>query len=381
VQILKSVNLKNNNMIKLITCSLVFIMFFVSAFMLTACENPNKTPMNIKEKYNGIIRKYNTENTNLFGDSENIEGNTVVVKYNNPVIESKIYDSLDVDDVSLRYRALSEIQANMLKYIFRYYEVWHQPFYEYAGEYNQKEINKFYDKVLGFEKSLARFNNAKLVFESEIDAIGNTSIVATTINKFTFEYNKLIETSFSLIDYFKSLHVKYIAGEDNHSLNSVQRMLDEAYYNIAKYIYYENILPLNYSTGSYGICDQVELMKNKANSFVMINTLNAPLTLLGDNITAELCETEFNDVLTNKFANIVYTCASFNQEFTVYLENYNTFDNYTLLRVKLNLFAGMNLNDYVNGFSPMNKIIYNFSNMFFNKTFVNYSYIFNEMLN
>lgn len=356
-------------------------MLFASAFMLTACENPNKTPANIKEKYEGIIRKYNNELVKLFGDSENGEGNTIVVKFNDPAIENKIYNNLGIDEISLRYRALDDIQSRILKYIFRYYEVWHQSFYDYASEYNQKDINKLYYKVADFEKSLARFNSAKLIFESEIDAIGNTSIVATTINKFTFEYNKLIEVSFDLIDYFKTLHVKYVAGEDTHSLNSAQRMLDEGYYNIAKYVYYENVLPLNYSTGSYGICDQVEIMKNKTSNYVLINDLSAPVRLLGDNITAELCETEFDDELTSKLANIVYTCTTFNQAFAVYLSKYHTFDNYTLLRVKLDLFNGMTLSEYVDSFSPMEKITYNFFKLFFNKTYVDYGYIFNELLN
>lgn len=368
------------NVIKKYTLVPMLILVFCFSLLLVACENPNKTPQDVKIRYEKLINTYSQNDTFLFGTKDSERGSTIVVQYNNPELASKIKSDFAYDNLHLRYRSLETIQANILKYTFRYFEVWKDSFYNLEN-YNQKEINKLYKSIDVLDNHLNTFNQKKLEFERDFERLGDNVAMIQAVNKFTFEYNKLIEASFDFIDGFKSFHIKHIAPTDNHSLNSAQRILDEGYLMVAKYVYYENILPLNFYTGTFGICDQINIMHNNMSTYVITNALQLPVRVLGDYITAKLCETEIDDELTNKLTNILYTANSFKQAFEVYMSNYNLLDNATLLRVKLELVDGMTLNDYVNNLSTKKRICYNQRAVMLLDVFANYKQIINELLN
>lgn len=354
-----------------------------SLSLFIACGNPNKTIEQVQNRYQEMVNTYKTEKVEFFGDTSAKQSKTIVVKFNEPEVRGKIASSNN-DEVTLRFRALNDIQANLLKFIFRYYENWNESFYENlkSYDYEQKELNALFEKIENLDNALKNFQSIKDTFEADIIMLNVEGSEVAIINQFAYEYNKVIEKSIEFVDYFRSFHLKTIFGGDTKitNVNSGQRLLDEAYLNLAKYVYYSNVDVYNYSIGKNGICDQLDLMKNSASKFVFIDALQIRLSDLGSNITNELCQTIFDDTLTNKLDNIDYNSSLFKQSLNIYLSLQDNLDYYTLLRVELGLIEGISINDYVENFNIDESIAYQNRMYMVDFLYPEYINLINELL-
>mgnify|MGYP004669684239 CR=1 FL=1 len=361
------------------------ILIICSAFCLfVACGNPNKTIEQVQNRYQEMVNTYKKENVEYFGDTSANLSKTIVIKFNEAEVRAKI-SSENSDDVSLRFRALNDIQANLLKYIFRYYENWNESFYNNLKnyDYEQKELNTLFEKIENLDKALATFKEIKNTFEADVVMLNVEGSEIAIVNQFVYQYNKVIEKSIDFVDYFRAFHLKTIFDGEAKitNVNSAQRLLDEAYLNLAKYIYYSNIDVYNYSIGNKGICDQLDLMKNKSNKFVFINSLSLGLSNLGANITNELCQTIFDDELTNKLSNIDSNSSLFKQSLNIYLSLKDELYYYTLLRVELGLIEGISINDYVANFGISESVAYQNRMYMVDFLYPEYLSLINELLN
>ena len=340
----------------------VIALILIAVPLCFSCGNPNKNILEVETRYQQLINKYKTEEAYFFGEKADGFGKTIVLKYNDPALENSILNGTGSDDISLRLTALNLVQGNILKYIFRYYENWNESFYDNLSmfDFEQKELNELYAKMEKLDLDLEYFKSKKNEFENEMMSVSIPSLKATVISQFTFEYNKIIESSIDFVEYFKDMHLKYIfSGKtDISNINSASRQLDDAYFSLAKFIYYSNVFVYNYSTGENGICDMLELMENRGSEFIYLNYLQSPLGFIGENISVELSQTVFNDALNNKLTNIKYTGDLFNQSLESYLSLYSNLDQYSLLRVRLNLVDGVTLDSFVNNFAVDEKIAY-----------------------
>lgn len=342
---------------------IVIALIIISVPLFFACGgNPNKTILEVESRYQEMINKYKNENAYFFGEELQGLGKTIVIKYNDAELSNSITNGTGYNDLSLRLTALDDVQANLLKYVFRYYENWNESFFDNLAmyDYEQKELNELFAKMEELDNSLAAFKDKKTSFENEMVALILEGSKETVVSQFTYEYNKLIEKSIEFIEYFIDMHLKYMFNTttDISNINSGQRQLDEAYFSLAKFVYYANVNVYNYSTGENGICDMLELMKNRGSEHVYIDSLSAPIVNLGVNISLELSQTVFDDDLTNKLTNIKYTGDLFNQALASYLSLYNDLDQYSLLRVKLGLINGVSLESFVKNLNVDEKIAY-----------------------
>ena len=341
---------------------LVIALIVCSFPLLFACGNPNKATFEVEHRYQAMINKYKNEEAYFFGEEPYKEGKTIVIKYNDASISHRILNGSGSDDLSLMLSALGDVQANLLKYIFRYYENWNASFFENISmyDYEQKEINELYAKVENLDNALEVFKEKKKTFENEMIAVLLDGSKETVVSQFTYEYNKVIEKAIDFVEYFRDLHVKYIFSTTTNisNINAGQRQLDDAYLSLAKYVYYTNVNIYNYSTGENGVCDMTELMRNRGSQHIYINDIDGSLSMLGTNISLELSQTVFNEDLTNKLVNIEYTGALFNQALDSYLSLYENLDQYLLLRVELGLIDGVSLEDFVKNLDVDEKIAY-----------------------
>jgi len=341
---------------------IVIALILSSISLFFACGNPNKTILEVETRYQEMINKYKNEDAYFFGEELDNFGKTIVIKYNDAELSNSILNGTGDSDLSLRLTALNNVQANLLKYIFRYYENWSESFFDNLSmyDYEQKELNELFAKMEKLDNSLNYFKTKKTTFENEMMAVALERSKETVVSQFTYEYNKLIESSIEFVEFFRNMHLKHIFSTttDISNINSGQRQLDEAYFSLAKFVYYSNVYAYNYSTGENGICDMLELMQNVGSEYVYIDSLLLPLTNLGANISIELSQTVFDDALTNKLINIKYTGDLFNQALDSYLSLYGDLDHYLLLRIKLGLINGVTLESYIKNLDVDEKIAY-----------------------
>lgn len=339
-------------MFKKLFCFIIVFLFSISCFV--ACDKNNDL-----EK----IQAYLTETRNLYITdffSNSTKPNTISIDYSNVQINDESINAqidLSKDNInnnSYRYKSLVFMQYT-LDNMMNVYEFWKDRFFlemRKIENINQKNLNEFYKTSENLRKQLSEFKIAKLNFENEILTMENIlNPSSITINIYCFEYNKLIDKVIDFTQKFIELNRLYIY-DDLENLSQIQFNIDEAYFNISTFIYWENIKAFNFNVGSNGVCDLYDLMfeyyNNNSNSYLLIEELKNPTKILSSNIIEKFSSSssEINNAI--KLKEDFYRALNvFKQRKPVYSESLKQLDIYNLTIVKFR----SNIDNYITGYS------------------------------
>ena len=316
--------------------------------------------------------------------------------------------ALKVSDPKLynRYYALGYIEQKLLDWTFNYYENWAANLYaseELIEDVEQDDIENLYTKLENLDEAIGDFAAEKSKAEDEINAI--TFDGAINLTSFTYYFNDLIEASFDFVNAFRDVHVKYIWNTytfgDNNEQNKLllDRMIDEAYLNIAQIIYLENVKVFEYSE-----CDLnalIEEIDSGGYSEDIISPLLTKISSLDNgkaallDADAKMYESDDINLLKNykydaaldanvpetyndRLEDYVYYLKAFNQKVGIYKKVYADFDMYEYNQVRLGL-STIDIDTYVNSLDRVEKANLVLLQDFARETFANYIETFSKI--
>lgn len=386
------------------------------------------TLSDVEKLYNHIVDKYSYDVKNdLFKEKDSylfesvvdvenekeIVGVAMKIEYKGqlatylPNIETN--EALKNSDSKLynRYYALVYIEQKLLDWTFNYYKNWSSNLYEneelLKNELEQEDIENLYTKLENLDKAIESFDYEKSKAEDEIDAISFDG--AINLTSFTYYYNDLIEATFDFVNAFRDVHVKYIWDTYTFGENAEQnkllleRLIDEAYLNMAQIIYLENVKSFEYSE-----CDLnslLELINGGSTSkniisplLTSVNTLeNGKLAVLNaqgkmfeaddivlvedyreDKVNGGFIAETYNDRLED----YVYYLKAFNQKAGIYKKVYSEFDVYEYNQIRLGL-GRVDFNTYNNSLNRIERANLALLQDFVNETFDDYINAFSKV--
>ena len=310
------------------------------------------------------------------------------------------YDETAISDENLynRYYALVNIEQKLLDWTYRYYTNWSEKLYAsydlIKHDVKQNDVENLYKKLEKLDDQIGKFITEKSKAEDEINAISFDG--AINLTSFTYAYNDLIEASLDFVSAFKNFHVKYVwdtytfGKDDDTNLLLLNRLIDEAYLNMAQVIYFENVKAFEYS--ECDLNDIVKLAKDTSNKeFVIVGLLfktgdnpcknikksvyksenvyrgagDVSLKLLGTNEAGENIYENYN----TKLENYIYYLKAFNQKVNIYKSVYSKLDFYKYNQVRLG-FGTMDLKTYKESLSRVDKANVSLVESFATQTFV-----------
>ncbi len=290
----------------------------------------------------------------------------------------------NVSDKNLynRYYALVYVEQKLLDWIYRYYTNWSEKLYAsydlIKHDIKQNDVENLYKKLEKLDEQIGKFITEKTKAEDEINAISFEG--AINLTSFTYAFNDLIETSFDFVNAFKDFHVKYVwntytFGKDKDTnLLLLNRLIDEAYLNMAQVVYLENVKAFEYSE-----CDLNELIKLTSGlnqQYVIAGLLfktgtnpcfdinksvyksdntyfSADDVVLKQTGTTEAGEKIYEDYNT-KLEKFVYYLKAFNQKVNIYKNVYSKLDFYKYNQIRLG-FGTMDLKTYKESLGRVDK--------------------------
>ncbi len=311
-----------------------------------------------------------------------------------------------------RYYALIYIEQKLLDWTFNYYKNWAPNMYAseelLKNDLEQEDVDNLYSKLEKLDEAIEAFSAEKSKAEDEIDAISFDG--AINLTSFTYYYNDLIEASFDFVNTFRDMHVKYIWDTytfgDNAEQNKLllNRMIDEAYLNIAQIIYLENVKAFEYSE-----CDLnplLSLIDGGDYSQIIVSPLLTSVNKLANGKEAVLknrsgvvdfyraddivLKTDYKyDATSDKYVaetyndrlvDYIYYLKAFNQKVGIYKKVYSEFDVYEYNQVRLG-FSATDMDTYVNSLDRVERANMVLLQDFSNETFANYIENFVKIFN
>lgn len=341
---------------KKITTSLILLaLVLISVFTFTACDETNYTLTNVKDKYTEIVSTYSDGSSNTM-----FNGNTINVKFKYSDIK---FSGNPSNNIAKKFYAFNYYDI-LLEGIFSYYEYYNENLFSAENQIPTEEINALYSKLNSLQNSLKSFNDAKNSFEGELAVLGFSNPPLNTITIFTYEYNKLVQSSINFIEKFIQVHKIYVYGEQIADSNAVIRMIEEAKFYVSKFVFNENIKAFNNVKGVNGTCDLTALVSEDLKG-------NNPYVLIKD--LEELLDSEYKTGydFTN-FDKLNYFRNCFVQDLKIYEAIYNKFDVYEFAQNKLNANLSADLNAFVATLSSMEQGQYQYIENFRNNTYNSY---------
>lgn len=376
------------------------------------------TLLDVQSYYNNMVGKYsytvageaNVEKRSYIfgqrGSDGKVPGTSMVVSYKGKLgtglnTIGTNYDVSDWTDTDLynRYFALVNIEQKLLDWTYNYYTTWSDNLYSnYAlikHDVKQDDVEKLYKKVKQLDDKIAEFIKEKTKAEDEINAI--TFEGAINLTSFTYAFNDLIEASFDFVNAFKNFHVKYVWNTytfgDNAETNKLllDRLIDEAYLNMAQVIYYENVKSYEYRE-----CDLNSIVKYAENSELK-KYVNVGL-LYKTSITSEPCYDikksayksngkmyeASNVTLTvgqnynTKLENFIYYLKAYNQKINIYKDVYTKLNYYKYNQIRLGD-GTMDLDEYKSSLNRLDRANLSLVEDFSTGTFIKFVNSFVEI--
>ena len=345
--------------------------------MFFACGNDDKDIQDVKTK---ITKDVKEEFSKYFTNSE--LPNTMQVNYsteqdgNGSSLSNEINSNIlsGKTDNQLRFIALNKVYQPLMNYIMNYYEKWNESLY--LQNVSKKDATSLYNALKKYEQALDDFDSSKSEFESSVKILNDVKLAPTfSITKFTYNYNKLVEAQIEFVGKFIDLHKQYVTYPTTLSEGNVERLVDEAYYNIACFVYYENVKVFEYNVGDNGICDLSNLMKEYSkgsNEYVKLNFIQEKIKDLNSTLIDDISNPAASDYAIETLNNFIYSANVYNQRFEVYLSAYNNIDMYGLSNYRFNNVANANVNNFVSRFSVVEMAQYELLCNFSEEVFVDY---------
>ena len=382
----------------------------------------------VKKLYNRMIDKYSYEvdaanqekdsyffKTIVVGDKA-MPGVKLEIKYKGELAKvhqlENSYASLKDDDKNLynRYYALVAIEQRLLDWIYNYYDNWDDNLYEsekISKDVKKSDVEKLYKNLKKLDKAIGKFAVEKSKAEDEIDSISFEG--AINLTSFTYAFNDLIEASLNFVNTFRDIHVKYIWNTytfgENVGANKtlLNRIIDEAYLNMAQVIYYENVKTFEYSECDlnpliqlvdetvyseeiiYPLLNEATALKN-GKSAVLVSAaggarmFNAEDVVLNPNKSTDANGDPVAETYDDRLQDYIYFLKAFNQKVNIYKRVYKDFDIYEYNQVRLGLGA-VNFETYVNGLDRVERANLALLQDFANETFADYAENFAKIFN
>lgn len=329
----------------------LLILPLVALMCLTACGK-DKTPADIKSYYDSMKSAFVEEETNIFF-SDNDKPNTISFAYND-TLNSYIgrTDTSYLTDVQKSYIALG-YQQKILNNAFGFYEKYNEEFYRVmsSADYKKADVNNLYSSLENLNNTLKDF---KVQYSQFMNNVSSTNNMLFTLHSYSYELNKVIDSSFDFVYDFIDVYNKYVAGDDKMTSVSVSLKIDMSNVDIANIVYLENIKVFNYSVGDKGECDLLPLVENKTNEYNLIHAKvgsNDILTNNGRGLSSYVAE-NLNESAENYEENIAkvkefnYARELMSQRLTVYKNILSAVDMYQANQYRFALVGGVDYIDY-----------------------------------
>lgn len=241
----------------------LLILPFVALGCLAGCGKDHD-PKDLKELFESMKTAYVIEDedtgdtTNIFFASEE-NPNTITLAYTSEInaIVNSVPNS-STTDLEKRFIAL-DYHQQILNSIFNFYESNQEEFYKTmsSADYKKSEMNDLYNSLENLKNTLDDFKTQYIQFVTSFES---NDIMEFVVFNYTYELNRVIDSSFDFIYEFIDVYDKYVAGDDKLTTTSIDYRLDVSYVDIANIVYLDNIKPFDYSVGNRGLCDLVSLV-------------------------------------------------------------------------------------------------------------------------
>lgn len=327
--------------------------------VLAGCGK-NKSAEMVSNLYSDIKAEYKDKNHIFRENSDKSVSNQLYITYDGEM--AKIHtvelnsDNFKADEnLYNRYYVLLYYQQAVLTRISAYYDTWAGSFYEglKLKDVDKDEMKTLYSTLEQFRQDLRDFEVARKKVESDINIMTFTGAIRSNLTEYSYQFNMLIEKYSGFVNQIRDLQVKYLFNNneisENNNRDSLNRLADEFYLNMAQAIYYKTLKAFN-RTNECDLADFPIQSYKERNYYDILNKLGK-YNFSGfesESITGK-------DDLIDEF---LYVHNSFNQKFEIYKQIYDTIDYYeynqNLIRdIKQN--TTKNTEAYIQTLSDVNK--------------------------
>ena len=249
-------------------------------------------------------------------------------------------------NLNVQYHQLKTVYQKILSLTFNYYANWAPNFYAHSDNVTKKESTALYNKLEALMSENESFVTEKNRLELEINSSAglNSTIMGSLLNEFNYKYNRLIEKSFSFVNYFMNLHKKYNFPTETINLQSAKRLVDETALKIAESVYYDmvkafettnRVVLYQLASGSYETEGRYNLLLSPVWNAIIPVT---PTSLLFSNVLdvevaeevtvqnileSEDADQELVTLVQNKIKTLNNTNRLFDQQYALYKKAYS----------------------------------------------------------
>lgn len=317
---------------------------------LVGCKG-DKNPKDIENYYKQMKSEFIVEEENIFFADEE-RPNTISIAYNDR-LNNYIKNVEPSTDLQRRYVALG-VQQEILNDVFNFYENNQEDFYREmsSAEYKQSELNDLYSSLENLKKTLSDFKTQYTQFMSDFES---EDIMTFSVLSYTYQLNKVIDSSFDFIYNFMNLFDKYCIDGEKVTTVTLNYSLDCSYVDIANVVYLQNIKPFNYSVGEKGVCDLLPIISEGDNRYNLVNYLGNTEHLSSAIISGMDSTLDAYPETMDKINNFIYFKGLMGQRIDTFRSIMNSIDDYTLNEYRFNLVNGVDYDTYLVSLSASNR--------------------------
>jgi len=256
---------------------------------------------------------------------------------------------------------LNNVYNKLFSAIFKYYEDWHENFFEYAdSRLSAEEFTNLYNKLNAINISLRDLSSQRDILETYMSDNMIEDIPSVEFGKYLFALNNTVEKSLNFNIYFRDLHLQKIFKDTSMSYNTVLRTMDDMLLSLAQIIYIDNIKPFNIINGELCFCDLDVLIKAYLNNnyYSKIDYLNMFNAELSNEVKQALGNGE-NLELINKVNKYLYYSNVLRQDILTLNSISSNIDYYTLSMYRFGQIDG-GISIYESTLTDLEKTTYEF---------------------
>lgn len=350
-------------LLSLMLLPLFAIMFFVGC-------NSDKTVADIKKSYSDLISSFVVDGENVFFSNDS-NPKMLVIKYPSSIeFEMEIESPANADQK--RIKGLY-YQNKLLTNVFQFYVNNEETFYTKMPSANvdNDELNNLYNQISSLKSSLETFKPYYLNFTENVKN-GTSNVMDFVITSYTYQLNKVIESSISFIDTFSQMYFKYCGVENNlYKASDIKSLVDKAYFDISNIVYLQNFKAFNKSVSGNGLCDMSKVVGANTDYnliHLLDNRKDVSMEVL-ENLTTDSEKYAEN---IEKISQFVYNKDVFDQRVGMFEKTYNSLDVNQLSKYKFDTLSSMDYESYLNTLSVSNRSSVEFLDNFINDTFLSY---------
>ena len=339
----------------------LLILPIVALLCLCACDS-DKSYEDVKKLYEQTTSVCVVEEDNkFFADAS--RPNSITIKYTSDV-ESAINNVSPVTSLQKKYVVIG-YQQKLLDYIYNYYEQYNENFYKEisSAKPDKKEMNALYSSLSSLNATLTSFKKEYLTF-CDATQNGVTSVMEFNLTNYSYEFNKVINSSLNFMYNFISMNEKYCIKDYNLiNATNIEYRIAKSYVDIANIVYLTNFKAFDYSVGSKGISDMTAIISS-TNKYSIAKDLESVKTLSTTILAGMDEESSAYNITMSTINDYLYANEIFNQRLNTYLQIYNSEDIYNLTQYKFDLVQGVDYESYLSTLTKSKQSTINFMDDF-----------------